>query len=203
MTKTRILLADDHPMIQAAVETLLRGSPYELVGKALSGAQALKAIAACDPDIVVLDVHMPEGTGLDVLRKLRADGDARKVVLLTASLNERGFLESLKLKVDGVVLKSSDPGLLLDCLDHVREGESWIDPQLRERPLPASEQPVSLTPRERDLVALVREGLRNRDIAARLGVTEGTVKVYLHAIFDKVGVVNRTELAIRAADLLQ
>lgn len=201
---TRILLADDHPMIQAAVEALLRGSEYKLVAKAGSGAEAVQSIAESDPEIVVLDIAMPEGSGLDVLRKLRSSGDGRPVILLTASIDESGFAEALSLKVDGVLLKSSDPALLIDCLDAVRAGEEWIDDelQLQANGAARSSNGVSLSPRERDLVQLVRQGLRNRDIAEKLGITEGTVKVYLHSVFEKTGVANRTELAIRAAEWL-
>ena len=201
---TRILLADDHPMIQAAVEAMLRGSDYELVAKAGSGAEALEAIAEHNPEIIVLDVQMPDGTGLDVLRKLRSDGDDRSIVLLTASIDEAGFAEALKLKVDGVLLKTSDPALLLDCLDSVRGGEEWIDPHLNADAA-RNEGPRDrsiLSPRETELVQLVRQGMRNRDIAEQLGITEGTVKVYLHSVFEKTGVANRTELAIRAAEWL-
>ena len=201
---TRILLADDHPMIQAAVEAMLRGSDYHLVAKAGSGAEALDAIGEHNPEIVVLDVQMPDGTGLDVLRKLRSDGDDRSIVLLTASIDEAGFAEALKLKVDGVLLKTSDPALLIDCLDSVRGGEEWIDPHLNAEAArtEGGRDRSILSPRETELVSLVRQGMRNRDIAAQLGITEGTVKVYLHSVFEKTGVANRTELAIRAAEWL-
>jgi two-component system nitrate/nitrite response regulator NarL len=199
---TRILLADDHPMIQAAVEAMLRGSDYQLVAKAGTGAEALEAIAEHDPEMVVLDVQMPDGTGLDVLRKIRSAGDDRPVVLLTASIDESGFADALKLKVDGVLLKTSDPALLIDCLDCVRSGEEWIDPHLNAEATRASSSRDRslLSPRETDLVKLVRQGMRNRDIAETLGITEGTVKVYLHTVFEKTGVANRTELAIRASE---
>jgi len=199
---TRILLADDHPMIQAAVEAMLRGSDYKLIAKAGSGSEALQAIADQDPEIVVLDIQMPEGTGLDVLRKMRSDGDDRPVVLLTASIDESGFAEALKLKVDGVLLKMSDPALLIDCLDSVRAGEEWIDPHLNAEAARADNgrERSLLSPRETELVSLVRQGMRNRDIAEKLGITEGTVKVYLHSVFEKTGVANRTELAIRASE---
>ena len=199
---TRIILADDHPMIQAAFEAMLRGSDYEVVAKAGTGAEALQAIADHDPEMVVLDVQMPDGTGLDVLRKLRSGGDGRPVVLLTASIDEGGFADALKLKVDGVLLKTSDPALLMDCLDCVRSGEEWIDPHLNAEATRASSSRDRsiLSPRETDLVRLVRQGMRNRDIAEKLGITEGTVKVYLHTVFEKTGVANRTELAIRAGE---
>ena len=117
------------------------------------------------------------------------------------------LLEAKALKVQGIVLKNSDPAFLLDCLESVRAGRTWIDPELatRARQLAATRgnrQRPALAPRERQLVGFVRKGLRNREIAAELGVTEGTVKVYLHAIFDKLGVSNRTELAIRADEFL-
>jgi len=199
---TRVLLADDHPMIQAAVEAMLRSSDFTLVAKAGSGAEALDAIREHDPEIVILDIQMPEGTGLDVLRTLRSSEHDRPIVLLTASIEDSDFAEALSLKVDGVLLKSSDPALLIDCLDSVRAGEEWIDPQLDLRPKPSTTATpgVALSPRERDLVRLVRQGLRNREIAERLGITEGTAKVYLHSVFEKTGVVNRTELAIRAGE---
>ena len=199
---TRILLADDHPMIQTAVGAMLRGSDYRLVATAGSGAEALKAIGEHDPEIILLDIQMPEGSGLDVLRHMRSHGDERLVVLLTASIDDVGFAEALSLKVDGVLLKTSDPALLMDCLDSVRKGDEWIDPQLKSHSaaIPDSRNKPLLSPREAELVRLVRLGLRNRDIAERLGITEGTVKAYLHSAFDKTGVANRTELAIRAAE---
>jgi two-component system nitrate/nitrite response regulator NarP len=120
-------------------------------------------------------------------------------------MDDTQLLTADRLGPEGMVLKTSDPGLLLECMAQVRKGERWVDPEIAERTRQAKDRASrapSLTPRERELIELVRQGLRNRDIAAQLGVTEGTVKVYLHAIFDKLGVDNRTELAMRAADLL-
>ena len=142
---TRILLADDHPMIQAAVEAMLRGSEYTLVAKASSGNEAIREIAEHDPEIVVLDIQMPDGSGLEVLRQLRTSGDHRKVVLLTASLDETGFSEALSLQVDGVLLKTSDPALLIDCLDSVRSGDEWIDHHLQDEAARATPSPADST----------------------------------------------------------
>ncbi|HEY4070364.1 MAG TPA: response regulator transcription factor [Sphingomicrobium sp.] len=201
----RVLLADDHPMIAAALDVLLRGSDYELIGRARSGADALAQVQRLKPHLLLLDVNMPDGTGLDVLRQLRGLRRAPAVILLTAGMDDTQILTADKLGPEGMVLKTSDPALLLECMDRVRNGERWVDPEIEERARQAKERAArapSLTPRERELVDLVRQGLRNRDIASQLGVTEGTVKVYLHAIFDKLGVDNRTELAMMAADLL-
>ena len=202
---TRVLLADDHPMIAAALDVLLRGSDYELVGRARSGSDALAQVQRLKPDLLLLDVNMPEGSGLDVLRDLRSSRRAPAVILLTAGMDDSQLLAADKLAPEAIVLKTSDPALLLDCMEQVRKGGRCVDPEIAERMRQAKERAArapSLTPRERDLIDLVRQGLRNRDIAAQLGVTEGTVKVYLHAIFDKLGVDNRTELAMRAAELL-
>lgn len=202
---TRVLLADDHPMIAAALDVLLRGSDYELVGRARSGADALAQIQRLKPHLLLLDVNMPDGSGIDVLRQLRAGRRSPAVILLTAGMDDQQLLAADKLGPEGIVLKTSDPGLLLDCMEQVRKGEKFVDPEIAERTRSVKERLArapSLTPRERELVDLVRQGLRNRDIASQLGVTEGTVKVYLHAIFDKLGVDNRTELAMRAPDLL-
>ena len=202
---TRVLLADDHPMIGAALEVLLRGTDYELIGRARSGADALAQIQRLKPDLLLLDVHMPDGSGLDVLRKLRENRRAPAVVLLTAGMDDSQLLAVDKLAAEGMVLKTSDPALLIECMEKVRKGERCVDPEIAERMSHAKERASrapSLTPRERELVELVAQGLRNRDIGAQRGVTEGTVKVYLHAIVDKLGVDNRTELAMRAGDLL-
>ena len=202
---TRVLLADDHPMIASALEMLLRGTDYHLVGRARSGKEALAQIDEVNPDLVLLDVNMPDGTGIDVLRKLRRNGEKRPIVLLTAGLDDPQLIAADDLEPNGVVLKTSDPALLLECMDQVLNGKTWVDPEIVDRTKAAKQRVSSLpplTPRERELVELVRQGLRNRDIAPRLGVTEGTVKVYLHSIFDKVGVGSRTELAIRASGLI-
>ena len=201
----RVLLADDHPMIAAALELLLRGTEYELTGRARTGAEALVLVKSAKPDMLLLDVNMPDGSGIDVLRALRDRGRAPRVVLLTAGMDDPQLIAADRLSPEGMVLKTADPALLLECMEEVAKGGRWIDREIGERIALAKQRASStpsLTPRERELVDLVREGLRNRDIAERLGVTEGTVKVYLHGIFDKVGVENRTELAMRAADLL-
>jgi two-component system nitrate/nitrite response regulator NarP len=202
---TRVLLADDHPMIAAALGLLLRGSDYEIVGRAGTGNAVLEQLDRLKPDLVLLDVNMPGKSGIDVLRKMRRDRDDRDVILLTAGMDDAQLMSAAELEPDGIVLKTSDPALLLECMDSVRDGQRWVDPEVAARikalRARAKSGPV-LTPRERQLVELVSRGLRNRDVAAELGVTEGTVKVYLHGIFDRFAVANRTELALRAPDLL-
>ena len=204
---TRILLADDHPMIRTAIEVLLRDTRFEIAGTAATGEEALRAVEELEPEILLLDLQMPGGTGMDVLRTLRAAGSKLPVVLLTAAIDNPALMEAKALHAQGMVLKNSDPAYLLECLERVRTGGTWVDPELRIRSdelteaFGASGRPT-LAPRERQLVGFVRRGLRNKEIAEQLGVTEGTVKVYLHAIFEKLGVNSRTELAIRADEFL-
>ena len=202
---TRVLLVDDHPMIGAALEMLLRDSDYELLGRARTAAEGFKRIAALKPDLVLLDVHLPDGSGLDVFRRILRGRAKPAVILLTAGMDDAQLLTADDLEPQGMVLKTSDPSLLIECMDAVVAGDRWVDPEIVEGTRRAQERAASappLTRRERELVELVRQGLRNRDIANELGVTEGTVKVYLHAIFDKFNVENRTELALRAAELV-
>ena len=203
----RILLADDHPMISTAIEALLRGTQFEIVGMAASGEQALQKVEEVSPDILLLDLQMPGGTGMDVLRSVRANGSKVRVVLLTAAIDDASLMEAKTLRVQGMVLKNSDPAFLLECLDRVSRGGRWIDPELSDRSRLLEEtlgdrEGPPLSPRERQLINLVRKGLRNREIADQIGVTEGTIKVYLHAVFEKLGVTSRTELAIRADEFL-
>ena len=203
----RILLADDHPMIRTALEALLRDTGYELIGTAATGEAALREIDRLKPEILLLDLQMPAGSGMDVLRQLRARKTPIRVVLLTAAIDDSSLLEAKSLRVEGIVLKNSDPAYLLDCLDRVGNGRSWVDPEVADRARRLAKagdsgRQAALAPREKQVIGFVRKGLRNREIAERLGVKEGTVKAYLHAIFEKVGVSSRTELATRADEFL-
>ena len=202
---TRVLLVDDHPMIGQALQMLLRETDYELLGRAKTAAEGSRQIQSLKPDLVLLDVHLPDSSGLDVLRRMSRTRSRPKVILLTAGMDESQLLTADELEPEGMVLKTSDPGLLMESMEAVVAGDRWIDPEIAERTRQAQQRAAlapPLTRRERELIELVRQGLRNRDIAAELGVTEGTVKVYLHAIFDKFRVENRTELALRAAELV-
>jgi two-component system, NarL family, nitrate/nitrite response regulator NarL len=201
----RILIADDHPFILSGLEAVLRDTEYRIVATAPDGRAALAALPSARPDIIILDVQMPDLGGIDVLRTLRSDGETAAVVLLTASLNDDRLLEALKLGVTGIVLKESAQESLVRCLDEIRQGGRWIDDGLLQR---ASDLETNgyaderaeltcLTDRERAVSALVAEGRRNREIAEELGIAEGTVKVYLHGIYEKLGLSNRTELALR------
>jgi two-component system nitrate/nitrite response regulator NarP len=203
----RVLLVDDHPMISTALEALLRNTPFEIVGVAPSGAQATADIERLEPEIVLLDLQLPDGSGMDVLRALRRNERPARVILLTAGIDDASLMEAKALHVQGIVLKNSDPAYLFECLERVHRGGNWFDPEVADRVQRLNDtlgigERAPLAPRERELIKLVRNGLRNREIAQKLGVTEGTIKVYLHTVFQKLGVSSRTELAIRASEFL-
>lgn len=207
---TRILLADDHPIILSGVEALLHGSAFEVAGKFSSGAALLARLADLGPDIIVLDMQMPPVSGLDVLRALRERGDNLPVILLTAAIDDRDAAEAVRLGVNGVVLKDTAPESLLLCLTAVGGGRRWIDQPVLQRMLdgPASDRDggeasalTTLSERERAVMDQVVRGLRNREIADLLGIAEGTVKVHLHKVYEKLGVGSRTELVILANEL--
>ena len=203
---TQIMIADDHPIVVSGLEMLLRKSGYDIAASVADGNAALEGLAGANPDILILDVQMPGRNGLDVLRALRAGGDERPVVLLTAAIDGRQIAEALDLRVQGLVLKDSPPDTLLRCLEEVRAGGRWIDPAMEERGLAAGSSGGGmdqLSARERAVVDHVVQGLRNRDIANLLGIAEGTVKVHLHKVYEKLGVSSRTELVIYARDLAQ
>jgi two-component system, NarL family, nitrate/nitrite response regulator NarL len=200
---TSILLADDHPFLRAGVEALLRGSQYNLVAMASTGEEALDAIAEHNPTICLLDVRMPRLGGVQVLERLRSGGDDRLVVLLTAELDDAALISAVRAGANGIVFKSSAGEELLACLGTVVEGGQAISPKLLERAVDLSRKGRggslhSLAPRERQIASLVGRGMRNREIAESLGMSEGTIKVYLHTIYQKLGIDNRTELALIA-----
>lgn len=200
---TRILIADDHRIIVAGLESMLRDTEYEVIGSVADGRDVAAAVARLRPDLLLLDVSMPGRCGIEVLRELRGLEPAPAVVLLTAALDDSQLIEVVRLGVQGIVLKQGAHQLLIPCLEAVRSGSRWIDPTLLQRTLDLalsggepSDPYRGLTARERSIAALAAQGLRNRDIAARLEINEGTVKVYLHRIYRKLGVGTRTELAI-------
>ncbi|HEY7806664.1 MAG TPA: response regulator transcription factor [Croceibacterium sp.] len=199
-----VLLADDHPFMRAGVEAVLRGTDYELVATASDGEEALAAVARQDPQICIFDVRMPQLSGVEALQALREKGDMRPVVLLTAALEDHALLAAVRAGVNGIVLKDGAEDVLIATLDRVAAGDKTIPEPLLQRALDLSlagdkADPLTpLAPRERQIAAQVGRGLRNREIADALAMSEGTVKVYLHTIYQKLGIKNRTELALIA-----
>src|SRR5262245_45300911 len=146
---------------------------------------------------------MPGSGGLGVLRALEQEGARCRTVLLTAAVTDAEVLEAVKLGASGVVLKESPPDTLVDCIRRVHEGGEWIDGDTAARAVIAREEATrvaagNLTPRELDIVRMIAQGLRNKTIAERLSISEGTVKVHLHNIYDKLEIGGRLELVLCA-----
>ena len=201
---TKVLVADDDPLTLAGIEQLLANSNFKVVATASSGMEVLDNLASTRPEMLILDIRMPERSGLDVLRTLRGRGDTRPIVLLTGSINDQSAREAMDLGVNGLVIKASAPRDLLVCLDTVAKGRRWFDQDVMQRAMDlvggsAQRDPLeALSPRERGIAGLVQRGLRNKEIADELGLTEGTVKVHLHKIFEKLDLRSRTELILLA-----
>ena len=197
----KVILADDHVFIRNGVESFLAGSDFQVVAAVGSGAEALAAIERCDPAIAILDIRMPEGSGIEVLQSMRASGDRRPVVLLTADLEDEALLAALDAGANGIVLKVGGENHLIDCLTAVNAGGRWIPDEIlvqaeRAQRTRANSPLKRLTSREAEMARMVAQSMRNRDIAERVGLTEGAVKFALHAVFRKLEVTTRTELAL-------
>ncbi|KHS42623.1 MULTISPECIES: response regulator transcription factor [Novosphingobium] len=201
-----VLVADDHGFIRAGVEAVLRGTRFSVVAATASGEETLDAIKTHDPAIVLLDINMPGMNGVQTLEVLRDRGDKRPVVLLTAEINDRQLISVMRAGVEGIVSKDGAEDGLVDVLEKVHGGQKAIEPIFLQRAIDLSLRPdaqgplAKLNPRERKIAGLVARGLRNRDIGAELGIGEGTVKVYLHTMYQKLGIDNRTELALLAVN---
>jgi DNA-binding NarL/FixJ family response regulator len=205
----RLVLADDHPYILDALEHFFgTATDFQVLVRCLNGEDALQALRQHRPDILILDIRMPGNDDLSVLRAIRKEKLPTRVVLLTGALDEEEVLEAIRLGVRGVVIKDMAPQLLLQCVRKVHAGGQWLErhsvtralDRLLRREAGAREVAGVLTAREREIVRLVASGLRNKEIADKLSVTEGTVKLHLYNVFKKFHVGSRVELLRYAQD---
>lgn len=203
----KLLIADDHPIFLTGLKQFLAANDHDVSACAHNSDDALTLMHREGPEILVVDVNMTEGGGLHILRTLRMTGNTIPIIFLTVGLKPSQTLEAIRLGVNGIVLKHSDPTNLLTCIDSVARGETWVDPTIIERALRQSIidnrevvlPGANLTPRQQELVRLVGQGLRNREIAEKCGLTEGTVKIHLHQIYSKLGIRSRAQLIMLLA----
>jgi len=204
----RILVADDHAIFRDGLRRLLEGSDdVSIVGEASNGNECIKMLAKLKPDILLLDLRMPEKDGLGVLEEINFDSMTTRVIVLTAAEDDRDVVRAMRLGARGVVLKQSASDLLLKSIRKVADGEIWLDNRMTAEVIDAfkksseagqrREKPL-LSDREKEIVQLVAQGFRNREIGEKLFISEQTVKNHLHNIFDKLGVSDRLELALYA-----
>jgi DNA-binding NarL/FixJ family response regulator len=203
----RIVVADDHPIFCAGLRQLLDAEGgYEVVGEARNGADAVELIGALRPDLVLIDLNMPRMSGLEVLAELTRRAIASHPIVLTAAISRRDIVEVLRLGAHGVVLKESASEVLFAAIRTVLAGQCWVGREsvgdllqyVHAQSAAVDRPKFRLTPRERQVVAAVLDGLTNKDIARRFTLSEDTIKHHLSSIFDKVGVSNRLELALAA-----
>jgi DNA-binding NarL/FixJ family response regulator len=197
----RVLLAEDHPVVRAGLEGLLGGAAdVELVGAAADGEEAVELAARRSPDVVLIDLSMPRLDGIAATRRIvAADPDAHVVVLTAFSDRER-ILGALDAGALGYLLKDAAPEELLGAIRAAARGEAPLAPKAASELLAAraGRREADLTGREREVLALVAEGLPNKLIAQRLGISEKTVKAHLTRVFERIGVTDRTQAALWA-----
>ena len=198
-----LVLADDHPLILDGMENLFRlERDFKVVARCLDGEEAITAVRKHKPDVLVLDIRMPGMDGLSLLREMKKEKLSTRVVLLTGVLDEEELAEAVRLGVRGLVLKEMAPKLLVQCIRQVHAGELWLEKRsvslalekLLQREAGQREVAQLLTPREIEIVKQVVAGLRNIEIGKRLFISEGTVKMHLHNIYQKLGVDSRINL---------
>ncbi len=221
VSKIRIVVADDHPIFRDGLCKLLAlEEDFEVVAQAQDGREVLDVLRQHEPDILLLDLKMPGLDGLATLQRLQAAKNKTRVIVLTASDDKNEFVQAMKLGTSGIVLKQTATDLLIKSIRKVHAGEIWLDsyttqavirtfvagedvappppvvapppPQQRDR------ERSPLSQREREIVALVAQGFKNKEMAEKMFISEQTVKNHLHNIFDKLGVSDRLELALYA-----
>lgn len=215
-TKIRIVVADDHPIFRDGLCKLLAlEEDFEVVGQAQDGQEVLDVLQQYEPDILLLDLKMPGLDGLGTLQRLQAARIRTRVIVLTASDDKNEFVQAMKLGTSGIVLKQTATDLLIKSIRKVHAGEIWLDshttaavirqfvsaeevPPPSQTAAPRERERSPLSQREREIVALVAQGFKNKEMAEKMFISEQTVKNHLHNIFDKLGVSDRLELALYA-----
>jgi len=200
MQQIRLLLVDDHPLFREGLARLLALEPdFEVVAQCSTSAEALRLLSGSEIDIVLLDFDLGNEQGNPFISSARQSGYAGKILMVTAGMNAAESSAALKLGASGIVLKHSSPSALAKAIRLVANGEVWVDQkvilQMADR-LQRGRQglPRALTEREDQVLRGVFEGLANKEIAAKIGVSEGSVKATLEQLFDKTGVRTRSEL---------
>ena len=201
-----LVLADDHPIVLAGLENMFRRErDCRVVASCVDGVEAMRAISLHCPDVAVLDLRMPRMHGLAVLRQIQKEKLATRTVLLAAVLEDDDLVEAVKLGVRGIVLKEMAPTLVVQCVREVHAGGQWLEKRsvtqaiekLIRREEATRDMAKILTPRELQIAAAVASGLRNKEIADKLGIAEGTVKIHLHVIYEKLKIDGRMALVLR------
>jgi DNA-binding NarL/FixJ family response regulator len=214
MTSIRILLVDDQPLFRESLHAFLALQPdFQVVGEASNGEQALRLAGALKPDVILMDVRMPTMDGVEATRLLHGAQPNCRVIMLTTFDDDEYVFEALRNGAVGYLLKDTSAEKLFEAVRAAARGESFLQPSVaakvveefarlaKDKPVGYALLPEKLTARELEILRLIAAGASNREIAARLYITEGTVKNHVTEILGKMGVTDRTQAALRARDL--
>jgi two-component system nitrate/nitrite response regulator NarL len=206
----RVLLIDDHALFRVGLQGLLERRGIQVVGAVGSGAEGLQLARESAPDVVLLDLRMPDLDGIEVLRRMRRGGLRVPVVMLTTSSNERDLVEALRGGAQGYLIKDMEPDELVSALQEIMGGKLVVAPDMTralvsavrgDSPAPPEHKLLAdLTPREQEILRHLAEGQSNKLIARHLGISDGTVKLHVKAILRKLGVHSRVEAAVMAVE---
>ncbi|GAA1876377.1 response regulator [Lapillicoccus jejuensis] len=203
---TTVVLVDDHPMVRAGLATLVDAAPdLQVVGQAGDGREALDVVATARPDVVLMDLSMPVMDGVEATRSVLAQSPDTHVVVLTSFSDRARVGEALAAGAIGYLLKDTEPAELLAAVRSAAAGHVPLDPRIAGVLLPSVGAPKpgdGLSAREREVLDLVAEGMANKQIGRRLGISERTVKAHLGRVFREIGVVDRTSAALWAREHL-
>ena len=207
----RVLLIDDHALFRVGLQTLLESRGITVVGTAGSGKEGLRLAEEEKPDVILLDMRMPDMSGLEVLCELRRNGAKMPIVMLTTSDDEKDLVDALRNGAQGYLLKDIEPEELEQVLQDISAGKTVVAPTLTgvlakvvqdgDQEVEVPESPFSsLTPREMEILCHLAEGQSNKVIARNLGISDGTVKLHVKAILRKLDVHSRVEAAVIAVE---
>ncbi|MBI3964886.1 MAG: response regulator transcription factor [Chloroflexi bacterium] len=202
----KVMLVDDHELVRVGLRTLIGGEPgFVIVGEASSVAEAIPGAAACQPDVILMDVRLPDGSGVDACREIRSANPAVRVLMLTSYADEDAILSAIVAGAAGYLLKQAKASVLLDAIECVGRGGSLLDPIVTQKVLehlrstargPAPDDRLAgLSEQERKILPLLADGLTNREIADRLFLSEHTVKAYVSDLLNKLHLRRRSEAA--------
>ncbi|MBM3351594.1 MAG: response regulator transcription factor [Betaproteobacteria bacterium] len=211
MNVIRVLIIDDHTLFRSGIKLLLqRQEGFDVVGEAGDGLEGIKRAKQLQPDVVLLDLHMPGTSGLEAVAVLREEAPQAQVIMLTVSEDAENLLEALRIGARGYLLKNIETDFLLDSIRRAANGESVMSSQMagkladamraQKKPVANDASPEKLTPRERQIIAMVAGGASNKEIARILDLAESTVKIHVQGILRKLNLASRVQAAVYAVE---
>jgi len=215
MNKLRLLLVDDQEMFREGLRLILaQQRDFEIVGEAAQGLAALEAVRKLSPDVVLMDLRMPVLGGAEATRRIKAEAPGVRVIVLTTFEEDEEVFAAMRAGASGYLLKASPSEKLCEAIRLAARGETWLEPsvaaklvaefgRLAERPgaTAAASLVEPLSPREREVLRCLAEGMSNKEIGSRLAISEGTVKNHMSQVLGKLQVLDRTQAALRGREL--